>query len=56
MRQSRKEQSIERGARSLLHLGPREAAAMSCLEGDVEAAEEWAAGFKVYPSRKHGGR
>ncbi|MNZ98959.1 hypothetical protein D3C78_1182660 [compost metagenome] len=41
MHQSRKEQSIERAVRGLLHPDRREASAMNELESSMEAAEEW---------------
>ncbi|WP_173275659.1 hypothetical protein [Paenibacillus sp. NEAU-GSW1] len=42
MHQSRKEQGMERTARRLIHADRREALIWSELEGDIEAAEEWA--------------
>ncbi|GGG83638.1 hypothetical protein [Paenibacillus radicis (ex Gao et al. 2016)] len=42
MHQSRKEQGMERTARRLIHADRREALIWSQLEGDIEAAEEWA--------------
>ncbi|CAM4132017.1 hypothetical protein L1N85_02315 [Paenibacillus alkaliterrae] len=50
MHQSRKEQSMERFSRSLLHPDRREARVMEELEEDMEAAEEWM-GFPHHPRR-----
>ncbi|WP_169507537.1 hypothetical protein [Paenibacillus harenae] len=55
MHQSRKEQSIERASRILLHPDRREAGLLSAMEDNIEAAEEWA-GFAVNPRRNHQGR
>ncbi|WP_424768788.1 hypothetical protein [Paenibacillus sp. sgz302251] len=54
MHQSRKEQSIERVSRRLLHPDRREARIMAGLEENIEAAEGWA-GFPQHHRRDPSG-